>query len=214
MEELTAVLIRFVSDQDNLVGLSVLAGAALVEYVFPPFPGDTITLFGAVLITSHGWSAPLVLLAVLCGALVGTSIDWAAGRWLRRSGKTPARWRPRIDRMTARFERHGNAYLFVARFLPAMRALSCVAAGLAGMRLPTTLLWSGLATLLYNVILIGIGSAVGANLDELRGFVAQYTSVAWLLLAIALGGAALLWLVRRRRRAATSNGSRGEGAQE
>jgi membrane protein DedA with SNARE-associated domain len=191
----------FISDQDNLAGLGVLAGAAMVEYVFPPFPGDTITLFGAVLITAKGWSAPLVLGAVVIGALLGTALDWGVGRWLAGGRRVPPRWQARLDRLAAAFQRHGAAYLFVARFLPAMRSLSCVASGLAGMRLPVVLLWSGLATLIYNALLALLGAAVGANLDELRGLVARYSLGATIALAaVALVVGFALW--RRGRRGA------------
>jgi membrane protein DedA with SNARE-associated domain len=203
VESLSASLVAFVSDQDNLAGLSILAAAALVEYVFPPFPGDTITLLGAVLITARGWSAPLVLGAVITGALLGTALDWAVGRRLARSGRIPPRWRERLDRMAARFDKRGAAYLFVARFLPGMRALSCVAAGVAGMSLASTLLWSGLASLLYNVGLIALGSLLGANLDELQVLMAKYTQVVWTVVgagaALALG--VVLWRRVHRRRA-------------
>lgn len=202
MEAIGDWLIAFVSDQDNLVGLAVLAGAALVEYVFPPFPGDTITLFGAVLITSHGWSPFLVIAAVLTGALAGTALDWAVGKRLAGSTRVPQRWRPRIERLVTRFERHGAAYLFVARFLPGLRALSCVTAGMAGMALPAVLLWSGAASLLYNLGLIAVGSLVGANLDELRALVGRFTAVAWIALGAVVVIAGAAWWWRRRRRGA------------
>jgi membrane protein DedA with SNARE-associated domain len=200
MEALGEWLIAFISDQDNLVGLAVLAGAALIEYVFPPFPGDTITLFGAVLITSHGWSAPLVLAAVIAGALAGTAIDWSVGRWLRRGGKVPVKWQGRMERVAIRFQRHGAAYLFVARFLPGLRAISCVAAGMAGMALPVVLLWSGLASLIYNLMLIAVGSAVGANLAEFQAIISEYTAAAWIVLGAAALIAVAVWAWHRRRR--------------
>jgi membrane-associated protein len=201
MDALSAWLTAFVAEPNHPAGLVVLAFAALVEYVFPPFPGDTITLLGAVFITARGWSAPLVLGAVLAGALLGTALDWAVGRRLARSGRIPPRWRERCDRMAARFDERGAAYLFVARFLPGLRALSCVAAGLAGMPLRATLFWSGLASLLYNVALIAVGSLLGANLEQLQRLIGQYTQGAWIVVAAAAAIAALVWLWRRQRRA-------------
>ena len=199
MESLGDWFIAFISEQDSLTGLGVLAGAALVEYVFPPFPGDTITLFGAVLITSQGWSAPLVLAAVLTGALIGTSLAWRFGRRLGKRASLPARWQGRLERIVARFDRHGAAYLFIARFLPGMRAPSCVAAGMSGMPLTRVLLWSGSASLVYNVALIASGSLLGANVEELAAIVSHTTTIAWLGLGVAALLALGLWIWRRRR---------------
>src|SRR6187397_2336142 len=102
MDSFTDWLIGFASDRNHPAGYALLAGSALLEYVFPPFPGDTITLFGAVLITAYGWSGAGVFATVLAGSLAGAMIDFAVGRRLRARGHK----RPAVDRIVARFERH------------------------------------------------------------------------------------------------------------
>ena len=80
---LTDWLIAFVSDENNPAGVAMLGGSAMVEYVFPPFPGDTITLFGAVLITAYGWSFAAVFGAVMLGSMAGAMADYYLGHRLR-----------------------------------------------------------------------------------------------------------------------------------
>ena len=63
MEQLAQPLLDFLSAGQSAAGLSVLFVSALIEYVFPPFPGDTVTLFGAFLAAHQGWSVPLVFTA-------------------------------------------------------------------------------------------------------------------------------------------------------
>ena len=61
----------------------LLALAACLEYVFPPFPGDTVTLFAGFLVgVNEEWSFALVFLALNVGSVLGTLIDYAAGVWL------------------------------------------------------------------------------------------------------------------------------------
>ncbi len=203
MDQVSDWLIAFVSEQDNPLGLAVLAASALVEYVFPPFPGDTVTLFGAVLITRQGWSFAWVFGSVMAGAGVGSMVAYYAGqRWQRRRDRSVAEGRRRrasLDRLIAGFERHGPAYLVLNRFLPGFRALFFVAAGMAGMRPGPVLAYSLCSAALWNLALVAAGAALGANLDELAGWVQRYMMAVWILAgAIALGLVArALW--RRRR---------------
>ena len=95
VDQISDWLIAFVSEQDNPLGLAVLAASALIEYVFPPFPGDTVTLFGAILITSHGWSFAGVFGSVMAGAGVGSMAAFYAGRgWQRRRERGALRAHP------------------------------------------------------------------------------------------------------------------------
>src|SRR5262249_48698448 len=136
---LSQQLIELVGRNENALGLSILALSAFIEYIFPPFPGDLIAVFGAFLVTRRGWSWPGVAAATLVGSSAGCMVAYAAGRWLARSeAGWHARWlvkiRPRIDAIVERFRRHGALYITINRFLPSVRALFFVAAGMA--RLP------------------------------------------------------------------------------
>ncbi|HZS37926.1 MAG TPA: hypothetical protein VFF06_13910, partial [Polyangia bacterium] len=86
---LTEQLIALVEHQENGVGFALLGAAAAIEYLFPPFPGDLIVVFGAFLVTRRGWPALPVMLSVLLGSIVGFMIDYYAGRLLAR---TEGRW--------------------------------------------------------------------------------------------------------------------------
>ncbi|HEX8536284.1 MAG TPA: DedA family protein, partial [Cystobacter sp.] len=66
----------------GLLGLLVFAVAAALEYVVPPFPGDTITLLGGVYAVrgDHPW--PLVFGVVVAGSVLGALINYQVGHWL------------------------------------------------------------------------------------------------------------------------------------
>jgi len=200
--------------EEGPLALLALAASAAVEYLFPPFPGDTVTLFGGFLVAARGWSLPAVFGAVAAGGLVGAWLDLAAGAWLqRRRARQPASPRgAQLDRLVARFRRHGPWLILLNRFFPGIRALFFVAAGMAGMPRGPVLAWALLGGLLWNAAVVGLGVALGASWERLQGFVTSYTQVAWGLLALVGLGLALRWGWARRR-AARAGAAMGQGEE-
>jgi membrane-associated protein len=185
-----------------VVGLGVIAGSAMLEYIVPPFPGDTITLFGAVLITAYGWSFAAVFGAVMVGSVAGSMAAYALGyRLERRRHRRGTPRHPAIARLVGGFERHGPAYLVINRFLPGVRAFFFVAAGMAGMRWVPVMFYSALSSAMWNLGLIAIGATVGANFETLVRWVEHYTTAAWIVLAVVVLGLVIRSAIRRRRAA-------------
>ncbi len=183
-----------------------LAMAALVEYVVPPFPGDTVALAGVFLAATAGWSPLCVHLALTAGSIVGGLMAWFFGRWLAAHQQQWPRFLqgPRTEEALAevrrRFERHGPAYLVLNRFLPALRAFFFVGAGLSGTSALAVAIWGGVSAALWNGLLLAAGYLVGENWERLQGVYRLYGLV---VLGI-VGGGVLLWgwlRLRRMRRA-------------
>jgi len=196
--DITEALSQLAGDQNSPGGLAVLAGSAAIEYVFPPFPGDVVTVFGAVLVTGYAWSFWAVLAAVMLGSLVGAALAFEVGvRWARRRAAHPeARPRPRLDDVVEKFRRHGPIFIVINRFLPGVRGLIFVAAGLAGLPRRLVLLYAGLSALVWNLALMALGVLLGANLDRLQTWVERYTLGAWIVVVSVVA----IWLFRVWRR--------------
>ena len=142
------------------LGYVVLALSALIEYLFPPFPGDTVALFGVFLAATAGYSPLGVFVALTLGSIIGGVATWGFGRWL---GDRKERWpkflrRPSIerglDKVQRGFETRGAWYLAANRFLPALRAFFFVGAGLARLPLRSVLIWGGLSAIAWNALLL------------------------------------------------------------
>lgn len=193
MDEIRDILSSLVESDNSLVGLGTLAGSAAIEYVFPPFPGDFVTVLGAVLVTAYGWSFVAVLTAVMVGSVVGALVAYQVGVVVarRRAGNPEAPPRPRLDALVARFGRHGPAFVMVNRFLPGVRAFIFVAAGLAGMDRGKVILYAAISALAWNLGLMALGAALGANLDQLVGLVERYTAAVWIVIAAVVIGLVL-----------------------
>ena len=152
-------------------------------------------VFGTFLVARRGWSLPGVYGAVLAGSAIGAMAVYAFGRALSDRGHQ----RPAIDALLERFSRHGALYLVINRFLPSVRALFFVAAGMA--RLPW---WQVLACGLisaaaWNAILLALGLALGASWERLQAILLAYSEVAWALLGIVVAVALFRWWRKRKR---------------
>jgi membrane protein DedA with SNARE-associated domain len=205
MHDLVSQMLAHLSRGESALGVAVLAAASLVEYVFPPFPGDTVTVFGAFLAATARWHVAVVLVAVTAGSLAGAAIDYAVGTRLAARpdavlSRRRQRVRDRIAPLVARFERHGAAYLLANRFLPGIRALIFVAAGAARLPLGRVLACGAISALLWNGLLIGAGYAVEENWGLLLDLVRRYTATVWIALGVAAIGFAAVSFRRRARR--------------
>lgn len=154
-------------------------------------------LAGAVLVGVFGWPALPVLAAVTAGSVLGSAIDFAMGRWLVRSGRI-ARLSPRsrraVERIAGTFRSTGAWYLAMNRFVPGVRALFFVAAGLAGLRWSSVLWWSTVSALAWNALLVGAGVTLGTNLDQLEQWFGRYNMAVGATVSILLVvGAAKVW---------------------
>ncbi len=193
--------------QSGAVGLLVLFFCAAVEYVFPPFPGDTVTLLGGVYAVRGEQPVALVFGAVMAGSIAGAAIDWLAGRWLAgrvaSGGGWSSRWitAEQLAKWEERFRRRGSYWLVANRFFPGIRGPIFLAAGISGIPLPRVLLLGGLSALLWNALLFAAGYAVGGEAERLQALVSTYAEMAWGLLAAVILALVARALIRRRRRA-------------
>ena len=178
--------------------LAILMAAAAAEYVIPPFPGDSVTLLGGILIGAFGWNIALVFMAVMIGSVAGSCIAFVFGQQLLRRKPTIAVGNGKLARIVKQFEKRGSWFLLINRFLPGIRPLFFVAAGLAGMPTKRVLLLSTASAALWNAAILGAGAAVGDNLERLEELLVQYSTVAWIVLLSVVLLMAIRALLARR----------------
>ncbi len=202
-------ILSFIASYPLLGGI-VLIISSFLEYVFPPFPGDTITLFGAFLVSAKGWNAALTFGAVTLGAMLGVLVDYKAGMMLAvRADSWRARtgWRRsfiiKTEKALEIFKKKGTPVLLLNRFIPGLRAFFFLAAGMSRMKLLTVMGLAFLSMTLWNLLIFGAGFAVGNNWEALKTAYDQYTVTMWVIMGVAAGlgiaGKITMTIVRNRR---------------
>ena len=187
-------------------GVVLLGLGALLEYVFPPFPGDSVTLLGGAYAARGDHPVVLVLLSLMVFSIGGMAAMWRLGVSLGTRldhakegplffGITHQQLRRAQDTMRTR----GTWVLVLNRFMPSFRAVVFVAAGASGTPLPRVLLLGGLSALAWNALLLGVGDAIGAKADKLEDWLSQYRLVAIVVTVVVVLVLVARWALRRRK---------------
>ncbi len=201
-EQFLTWLEKFGETPNQPLVLLILFFSAGIEYVFPPFPGDTVTLVGALFVGKWHWSFTLVFVAVTLGSTAGAAVDYLFGRKLyawresRDSGADRG-----IRRVLEGFRRWGIWLIAANRFFPGIRAFFFVAAGMAGFSFWPVMALALVSALAWNVLIVGLGLYIGAEFDRLREVVGKYQTAVWILIGAAVIVIIVVYLKRRRTRA-------------
>ncbi len=179
-----------------------------IESSILPLPSELI-MPPAGYLAAKGRMDPFLAVAAgtlgsILGALVNYYLAVLVGEpMLRRFGKYVFISNKSLDRTEAYFLRHGEISTFVGRLLPVIRHLISIPAGMARMKLPKFMFFTGLGAGIWCGILTYIGWLVGTHEAELKNTAYQALAHHILLKYILPGLVVLvvvyiLWYRRRR----------------
>ena len=193
-------LIHFFSDYGYFAVLFVL----IICGFGVPIPED-ITLVSGGVISGLGYTNVHIMLIVsLFGVLLGDSTMYWLGRIY---GTKILRFRPirrfltldRLRMVRSKFEQYGNRVLFVARFLPGLRAPIYMVAGITRrVSFIRFLLLDFFAAIISVPIWVYLGDFGASNLDWLHEQIKKGQSIIYIL--IALLAIYLVWKWRKGRK--------------
>ena len=190
------------------VGYPGLFVLIMLESTLVPIPSELIMPFAGFLAAQGTFSLPIVILVNSTAALLGSGICYwigaAGGKPLiLRYGKYAMIRAKDIERTERYFARHGKATIFVARFLPVVRHIISVPAGIARMRLGPFFTQTFLGSTIWGTTLIMIGYELGARWDTVAEKLKRVDSMVGAAIVLACVAAAVWFVVRRRREAAS-----------
>lgn len=198
--------IRFFIEQNQAAALCVLSAVSALEYVVPPVPGDVSTFAAAFLVSIYSWPLLPVFLAVIAGSLAGVSVNYWIGALINRNrGEWMLKFhkgedvRRHIEAILDKFNRHGIVLIAVNRFIPGIRALFFVAAGMAGIPLPKVLFYSLVSAIVWNSLIFVLGYYAGTNIELFKSIVSDYFTAIWVVIAATAALLFLRYLLKRRR---------------
>ncbi|WP_100011384.1 DedA family protein [Lentibacillus sediminis] len=178
-----------------------------LENIFPPIPSEVILTFGGFMTTTSGLSIAGVVAASTAGSVIGAIVLFIIGLQLdvERLEKIVDRWghilrisKKDVHKADAWFDKYGPWTVFFCRFIPLVRSLISIPAGMSNMNTVLFLVLTTAGTLIWNIALVYLGATLGASWDTIVGYMDIYSNVVYVLLALLL--VILLFLFFKRKR--------------
>jgi len=175
-----------------------------LESTLVPIPSELVMPFAGYMAWKGEFSLPVILVINSVGAVVGSGICYWIGvvggkPFLVNYGKYFLVRQHEIERTEAFFARHGKTTILIGRFLPVIRHIISVPAGIARMPLPGFFLQTFLGSTIWGGALILLGYYVGANWEALTSALKRVDHVIGAILVLALVALGIRFVVRRRR---------------
>ena len=165
-----------------------------IENVFPPIPSEVILLFGGFMTTFTKLHVIGVIFAATLGSLLGAIVLYYIGKILNKerlkrivSGKVGKILRLKasdIEKADHWFDIKGNKTVFFCRFIPIVRSLISIPAGMSEMPMPKFLIYTISGSLIWNSVLTIIGAKVGAKWEPVVDIFDQFSNVVLIIFII------------------------------
>lgn len=161
-------LILNIINEFGYIGILLLI---TIENIFPPIPSEVILTFGGFLTTFSRMSIWKVSVSSTIGSVLGAILLYSVGRVLNieridsfvdsKIGKKLHLRKEDIKKAGKWFNKYENKAVFICRFVPIVRSLISIPAGISKMKMSIFLPLTTIGSFVWNVVLIYLGKVAG-----------------------------------------------------
>jgi membrane protein DedA with SNARE-associated domain len=186
----------------------------VLESTAVPVPSLLVMPFAGYLASAGYFSLPAILAINSAGALVGSGLSYWFGAkggdaLLRKYGKYIFVKPQDLDRTHAFFEKYGARTIFIARFVPVIRHIISIPAGIARMRLGPFFGLTLAGASIWGGGLMILGYELGQNWESVVKTWKKFDLVIAFAIVIAIVFFAVRFIRTRRARAHSAGGESG-----
>jgi len=180
-------IIAWYSAHMNYASITALMA---VESSFIPFPSEVVIPPAAfvagqpdsVLYATGNYTLDVLFIVLFgtLGAMIGAIINYGLSVWLGRLviykfadsklGHMCLLSSEKLERAEAYFREKGNVSTFIGRFIPGIRQLISIPAGLSRMHFGAFLWWTFLGAFIWNCILAALGYVAAGQMDRIKEY--------------------------------------------
>ena len=188
-------------NQCSYVGIFLLM---TLESMVAPIPSELVMPFAGFLIFTGQFDLAPVIVASTLGSIVGSLLSYGMGMLgkpvVLRYGRYLLLNPHHLEWTENFFNRHGGKTIFISRFIPVVRHLISIPAGLARMPLIPFIFYTAVGATLWN----GFLTYLGFRLKQNWPLIQKYTHILDYFVVAGLIGVAgyLVWKIKRARKPA------------
>jgi len=178
-------------NQFGYIGILLLIA---IENIFPPIPSEVILTFGGFMTTHTNMNIIGVIIFSTIGSVLGALVLYGVGRLLTKDrlehildGKIGSMLhfkKEDVRKSEDWFIKSGNYTVFFCRFIPIIRSLISIPAGMTKMKLRTFIILTAAGTAIWNTILVFLGAAFGASWKKIAGYMDTYSTIALIVICV------------------------------
>lgn len=179
-----------------------------IENLFPPIPSEVILTMGGFLTTCTPMRISGVILFSTLGSLLGAIILYYIGKLLNkerlmrlvsgRTGRLLHLHAEDIENAAVWFEKKGGKAVFFCRLIPILRSLISIPAGMSEMNQIKFLLYTTAGSLLWNTVLVVLGSLLGESWMLIAIVLKRYSAIT--KIALGISALSILFYFHRKKR--------------
>ncbi|MEO5346335.1 MAG: DedA family protein [Magnetococcus sp. YQC-9] len=196
-ERITNLLLEWMGQLDYF---AIFVLMAMESSIFP-VPSELVMIPAGYLVSTQKLTWSGSILASSLGSIVGSLASYYLALWLGRPfiarfGRYLLITEKHLQQTETFFDKHGEISIFTGRFLPGVRHLISMPAGVGRMRLLPFSIYTLVGATIWNIILLVMGYVIGEN----QAWVKQNTLwvvAAAALFALLLIGGYVAWQKRR-----------------
>lgn len=195
------------------MGYGSVCALMAVESSFIPFPSEVVIPpaayvaadpTSALAVSDAYWvNLLLIILAGTVGAVIGACVNYALAMWLGRPivytfadsrlGRMCMLSSSKLQQAEDYFNEHGKVSTFVGRFIPAIRQLISIPAGLSRMHFGWFLLYTTLGAMIWNSVLALVGYLAQGQAEVIN----EYSHELSVAILVLFGIAAIYWIAKK-----------------
>jgi membrane protein DedA with SNARE-associated domain len=197
---LTESLLHYITELISFLGYTGVFILMALESMIAPVPSEMVMPFAGFLIHTGQFTVLGVMLASSFGSIVGSLLSY----WMGRKGEGVVLHFGRylmlnthhLDWTETFFFRHGSWTIFISRFIPIVRHLISIPAGLGKMPLLPFLVYTTIGATIWNMFLAYLGMKLKEHWEVIHHY--SHTLDIVVVVAAVLGVAAYFFWWRRR----------------
>lgn len=171
----------------NKFGYLAISFLIALENIFPPIPSEIILTFSGFMTIHTKLNIILVIISATIGSVIGAFILYKIGNILNKErleklikskvGKVLRLKKKDIEKADYWFDTKGSITVFFCRFIPIVRSLISIPAGMSSMPIKKFLILTTLGTLIWNTVLVILGNIMGESWVDIVDFMNKYSKI-------------------------------------